>query len=233
MLKIFDPEKPIRIETGDASDLAIGACLSQEYDKNWHLIAYLSKKLSAAEQNYNIHNKELLANVVSLETWRVYAEGAPQLTILTDHKNLLQFTTTKQLNRRQVRWSELLGQYKFKIVYTPGKENGRADALSRQSDHMKSKELFGHSILKVNKDGLLSANVTKLNATLSILRDNDEQFPIKMGKLQIPDNKIDECIRELYDGPLLRHPGVSKMLQVLRQYCQFPHMRQRVETYIK
>ena len=76
MLKIFDPEKPIRIET-DASDLAIEAYLSQKYDKNWHPIAYFSKKLSAAKQNYNVHNKELLAIVVSLETWRVYAKGAP------------------------------------------------------------------------------------------------------------------------------------------------------------
>ena len=218
VLKIFDPEKPIRIKT-DASNLAIRACLSQEYDKNWHPIAYLSRKLSAAKQNYDVHDKELLAIVVSLETWRVYAEGAPQLTILTDHKNLLQFTTTKQLNRRQVRWSELLGQYKFKIVYTPGKENGRTDALSRRSDHMKSKELFDHSILKVNNDGLLSASVKELNATLSILRDNDEQFPIEMGKLQILDNKIDECIKEHHDGPLLGHPGVSKTLQLLRQHC--------------
>ena len=88
VLKIFDPEKPIQIET-DASDLAIGACLSQEYDKNWHPIVYLSRKLSAAKQNYDVHDKELLAIVVSLETWRVYAKEAPQLTILTDHKNLL------------------------------------------------------------------------------------------------------------------------------------------------
>ena len=57
VLKIFDPEKPIQIET-DASDLAIGACFSQKYDKNWHPIAYLSRKLSAAEQNYDVHDKK-------------------------------------------------------------------------------------------------------------------------------------------------------------------------------
>jgi len=151
VLKLFDPKKTIRIET-DASDLAIGACLCQEYDKKWQPVAYYSRKLSPAEQNYDIHDKELLAIVAALQQWRVYAEGAPGLEILTDHKNLLYFTTTKQLNRRQTRWSELLGQYKFKISYTPGKENGRADALSRRPDLM-DKEGNVHNILKINNDG--------------------------------------------------------------------------------
>ena len=49
---------------------------------------------------------------------------------LTDYKNLTTFTTTKKLNRQQVRWAELLGQHKFKILYTPGQDNRRADILS-------------------------------------------------------------------------------------------------------
>ena len=232
VMRMFDPKKPVRLET-DASDLAIGACISQEYDGKWHPVAYLSRKLSPAEQNYDIHDKELLAIVASLEQWRVYAEGAPELTIFTDHKNLLHFITTKQLNRRQVRWSELLGQYKFTILYTPGKENGRADALSRRSDHMETKEVFNHSILKINKDGSLSANRHELSATLRILRDEQEQYPIEKGRLHIPEDRIGETIREHHDGPLQGHSGVSKTLQLLRQTCQFPNMRQHVETYIR
>jgi len=41
--------------------------------------------------------------------------------------------TTKKLNRRQARWSELLSRYDFKIVYRPGVLNRRADALTRKS----------------------------------------------------------------------------------------------------
>ena len=84
----------------DASDLAIGACYIQEHNGIWHPVAYISRKLSPAEQNYDIYNKELLAIVAALETWRVYAEGSPDLTIFTDYKNLLHFTIIKQLNRR-------------------------------------------------------------------------------------------------------------------------------------
>jgi hypothetical protein len=211
VLKMFDPKKPGRMET-NALDLVIDACFNQLYEGMWHLVAYYSRKLSPAEQNYDIHDKELLAIVAALEAWRVYIEGAPGLTILTNHKNLLHFITTKELNRRQVRWSEKLGQYKFKILYTPGKENGRADALSRRSDHMETKELFNHSILKVNQDESLSTNKHELNATLRILRDESEEFPIEKGKLQIPIDKIDECIEEHHDEPLQGHSGVTKTL---------------------
>ena len=63
MLKLYDPKKEIRIET-DALDLAIKACLNQKYDGKQHSIAYLSRKLSSAKQNYDVHDKELLAIVV-------------------------------------------------------------------------------------------------------------------------------------------------------------------------
>ena len=86
--------------------------------------------MTQAEQNYDIHNKELLVVVNTLKHWRVYAESSSELTVLTDHKNLTMFTTTKKLNRQQVRWAELLGQHKFKILYTPGQDNRRADTLS-------------------------------------------------------------------------------------------------------
>ena len=59
--------------------------------------------MSQAEQNYDIYDKELLAVVNTLKHWRVYTESSSELTILTDHKNLTMFMTTKKLNRQQVR----------------------------------------------------------------------------------------------------------------------------------
>ena len=99
---MFQSGKPVRIEI-DASDMAIGACLLQEFEGNWHPITYHSRKLSSVEQNYDIHDKELLAVVDALKTWRTNSESYSELTIFTDYKNLLTFTTIKTLNRRQVR----------------------------------------------------------------------------------------------------------------------------------
>jgi hypothetical protein len=106
--RIFEAGKLLRFET-DALDLALGACASQEYEGKWHPIAYYSRKFSGPEERYDVHDKELLAIVAALKHWRVYAESCLELTIFTDYKNLVNFTTTKVLNRRQVRWLEELG----------------------------------------------------------------------------------------------------------------------------
>jgi len=66
VLKMFDPKKLGQMEI-DASNLVIDACFSQLYEGMWHLVTYYSRKLLPTEQNYDIHDKELLAIVVALE----------------------------------------------------------------------------------------------------------------------------------------------------------------------
>ena len=44
--------------------------------------------------------------------------------------------TTKQLNSRQARWAELLAEYSFMIMYRPGKDNTKADILSRREQDL-------------------------------------------------------------------------------------------------
>ncbi|GKV53537.1 hypothetical protein SLEP1_g60058 [Rubroshorea leprosula] len=227
VLQLFDPEKEVILET-DASDAAIGACLTQEHKGKRHPVAYYSRKMTPAEQNYDIHDKELLAIVASLRHWRIYCFGAKKLTIYTDHKNLLFFTTTKELTRRQSRWSELLGEYQFEIKYTPGKENGRADALSRRVDYMDEKSHEKKSILIVNQDGSLSGNFQEFNHVLAILRDDKEEFPISHGKYQVPERQIEDCIKEHHDAPINGHPGVTKTINLIKRNFEFRDMRSRL-----
>ena len=196
-------------------------------------MTYFSRKLSSTKQNYDIHDKKLLAIIISLKTWRIYVEGTLELTIYTNHKNLLQFIIIKQLNRQQIRWSKLLEQYKFKIQYISKKENERTNALNRRIDYMNSKKIFNHNILKINNNETLFANRHEVNMTLKIMRDDQEQFSIVHEKLQISKNKIDEYIKEHHDESLQSHFDVIKTIQLLRQNCQFPNMRQKIETYIK
>jgi hypothetical protein len=60
--------------------------------------------MSPAECNYEIYDKELLAIVKSFDYWRAELEGHPQsVKVITDHKNLEYYMTTKQLSRRQAR----------------------------------------------------------------------------------------------------------------------------------
>ena len=52
--------------------------------------------------------------------------------VLTDHKGLEYFMTTKKLTPRQARWAEFLSEYNFIISYHSGKKNKKADALTRK-----------------------------------------------------------------------------------------------------
>ena len=65
-----------------------------------HPVAFLSEKMSPAECNYGIGDKELLAILACLEKWHMYLHGVPFL-IYTDHHNLQNFVTKALLNRRQ------------------------------------------------------------------------------------------------------------------------------------
>ena len=47
-----------------------------------------------------------------------------------DHKNLMGFLIIKELNRRQVKWVEMLTEYHFKIKRIKGTDNAKVDALS-------------------------------------------------------------------------------------------------------
>ena len=87
-----------------------------------------------AECNYDIHDKELLAIIQALKEWKRYTRGSPiPIRVITDHKNLVTFMTTKDLSERQARWQSFLSQYNFKIEYRPGREGGKPDTLTRRS----------------------------------------------------------------------------------------------------
>ena len=134
ILAHIDPEKPFTIEA-DASDFALGSILSQPgKDGQSHPVAFHSRKFTTAEINYEVHDKELLVVVDSFEQWRHFLEGSPhQIIIYSDHKNLTYFQTARVLNRRQARWAQFLTRFDFKIVFRPGKQQGKPDALSRRS----------------------------------------------------------------------------------------------------
>jgi len=131
--------KPFCIEA-DSSDFVSRAVLSQQLsgEEKWHPVAFYSKSLSPVEQNYEIHNKEMLAIIRALEEWRHFLEGARHLVeIWTDHKNLEYFITAKKLNCRQAQWSLYLARFDFKLVHCPGRSMGKPDALSQRPDHSK------------------------------------------------------------------------------------------------
>ena len=104
VLAIPNIDREMRVET-DASNYATRGVLSTKCeDGKWRPVAFISKLLNTTEQNYKIHDKEMLAVIRCLEVWRHYLEGAKlEFEIWIDHKNLQYFMTSQKLNQRQAR----------------------------------------------------------------------------------------------------------------------------------
>ena len=97
-----DDSCPYYVEA-NSSNAATGAVLSQwtlsENGGKWHPITFFSKILSTVEQNYEIHDKEMLAIIHVLEEWQHYHEGTPcQFEVWMNHKNLEYFRMSMKLN---------------------------------------------------------------------------------------------------------------------------------------
>ncbi|KAI4888962.1 hypothetical protein NFI96_001184, partial [Prochilodus magdalenae] len=77
LLQHPDPTKPFVVEV-DASNVGVGAVLSQRSGEPPKLrpVAYFSHKLSPAERNYGIGDKELLAIKLAFDEWRHWLEDA-------------------------------------------------------------------------------------------------------------------------------------------------------------
>ena len=96
ILKHFDPEKEILVET-DAFDYVSTSILSQRNEEGiLHPVVFFSKKHSSAKCKYEIYDKELLAIIRCFEEWRPELEStAYHIQVLSDHKNLEYFMSTK------------------------------------------------------------------------------------------------------------------------------------------
>ena len=116
--------KPYEV-VSDASGIGLGAVLLQD----GRPIAFESRKLSPAEQNYTVTEQEMLGVIHALQTWRCYLEGS-EFTVVTDHCPNTFFNTQANLSRRQARWAEFLQRFNFSWEYRPGRTNV-ADPLSR------------------------------------------------------------------------------------------------------
>ena len=243
VLCTFDPTKPVELET-DSSDFALGAQIGQRDDKGrLHPIAFYSYKLKGAELNYPIYDKEFLAIIKACKTFRHYLLGGTHKTkIYTDHKNISHFTTTQELNARQMRYAETLSEFDVEIIHRKGSENGRADALSRRSDYDTGKEIVRGKIFDINQEGNLV--LRQLNAVFNIAYEHshydkilnwvekniqtdddipegctmeNSRTPVYRDKIWIPTELRKEILKEIHEHPMTGHKGLRKTLEIIQR----------------
>ena len=105
----------------------------EEHDGKLFPVCYASKKLSSAERNYSIIERECLAIVWGFKRFHLYLYGVP-FVLQTDHEPLKYMYSVKFANGRLMRWAMFLQSYYFRVEAIMGSVNVGADYLSRVED---------------------------------------------------------------------------------------------------
>lgn len=129
ILKYPDFDKQFCITT-DASLIACGAVLTQEYDGIQMPIAYASRSFTPGERNKSTPEQELAAIHWALNYFKPYIYGTKFL-LRTDHKPLIYLCSLKNPTSKLLRMRLDIEEFDFEIQHIKGKDNVIADALSR------------------------------------------------------------------------------------------------------
>ena len=125
-----NPNKPYALYT-DASDLALGAVLTQrDNNNNERPIAFISKAFTDAQKRWCTLERECFTILYSLDKLKTYLRGA-DFEIFTDNKPCVSLTKGAVKNAKLERWAVTIASYGGKITHLPGKKNLLADFLSR------------------------------------------------------------------------------------------------------
>ncbi|GKT35895.1 Retrovirus-related Pol polyprotein from transposon 412 [Aduncisulcus paluster] len=126
------PDAELHLYT-DASLCGIGGVLVQFDPKdikreNPGIVEFLSRTLSAQEQNQTTTEREALAVFFCICKCEFHLRGR-KFWVHTDHKNLKWIQNTK--SAKVERWRTYLSDFEFELEYITGAKNVVADALSR------------------------------------------------------------------------------------------------------
>lgn len=242
VLKSPNFEEMFTIQT-DASDVGIGAVLTQGSDKDERVIAYMSMKLTAAQKKYSTTERECLAVLEAILKFRNYVEGT-KFRVITDHASLLWLRNLKDPTSRLARWALKLQQYDFDLIHRKGKLNVVADALSRfvdvdLIDVFADGEIDDDDYLKLQKKILdnpskfpkfyirndLIFKKCRSSAKQALVGDSE-------WRLYVPKKSRIKVLDLMHDRPLGAHLGQFKTLSRIREKYYWPNLAKDVEKYV-
>ena len=242
VLKLADADKEYMV-TCDASDYAVGAVLSQQYADGEHPVAYESRKMNSAESNYPTHERELLAVIHALRTWRHYLAGQ-KFTVVTDHYSLQYLRTQPQLSKRQARWLDFIAEFNFEVVHKPGKSNVVADALSRvnvlecaaTSSGQQLDDTWKNLSKEYKKDEKTNEMLERIEAYPGFIVSQGKLYYTGLGRMQlyVPEGAYRAMVlKECHDARYAGHLGIKKTTELLQRDFYWPTLAQDVETYVR
>ena len=234
ILQVPDAERQFVVEV-DASDVGVGAVLSQRVasDQKLHPCAFFSRRLSPAERNYDIGNRELLAVKLALEEWRHWLEGTKQpFLVWTDHKNLEYIRTAKRLNSRQARWALFFTRFNFSLSYRPGSRNVKPDALSRQFQREEDDASASDTILP--SPCVVASLTWEIEERVRAATEGQPgPSACPTGCLVVPAALRSEVLQWAHASRLTCHPGIQRTRDVLLQRFWWPTLLEDTREYVR
>ncbi|KAI2650775.1 Transposon Tf2-9 polyprotein [Labeo rohita] len=228
-----DPNEPFLVEV-DASSSGVGAVLSQRQGQppKTYPCAYFSHKLTSAQRNYDVGNRELLAIKLALEEWRHWLEGAQHpFTVLTDHKNLEYLRSARVLNHRQARWALFFTRFQFQVTYRPGSQNTKADALSRMHDP---------DLTQAPPGTILPTSVVVAPVAWDLMTEISEALTKDPAPANCPDhltyvppNLRPRVLSLTHSSLSSGHPGIEATLDLLNNRFWWPSIRHDTIVFVK
>jgi len=250
VLKLADVSRPFRVDT-DASDFALaGVLLQEDAESQWHPVAYASRKLTAAERNYTAAERETLAVVFALQSWRTYL--FEHFEVVTDNMAVLYLRSKPSISKREARWIEFLADYDFTVHHRAGKSN-IADPLSRRPDF----ELNGIEFsLDVDEDVAKQIaqgydSDPELLPIIQRLESSDRDAmhdrytwnaaerrlyltDAGQSRLCIPRGQVRlQLLKQHHDCIIAGHTGRDKTQLKLSRYFYWPGMSKSVKEFVK
>ncbi|KRH93282.1 LTR retrotransposon, partial [Pseudoloma neurophilia] len=130
-----DLSKEFTIYT-DASNIGLGAVLTQIQNGQVVPVLWSSKRLLPREKNYTLTEKESLGVIWALDQYKPYLHK--KFVICNDHQALKWLLGQKEPKERLARWIMKLSAYDYEFKFISGKDNTFADLLSSGTIHLKT-----------------------------------------------------------------------------------------------
>ena len=239
LLKFPIPNAPLTLTT-DASNIAIGAVISQHNQNVGEPLAYFSQTLTPTQQRYSTFDRELQAIFSAIRHFRHILEGRP-FRVLTDHKPLTFILNKKSdlWSARQQRQVSFISEFTSEIEHIPGNQNIAADALSRTTIQAVTGTVYDfhqfaisqkrdHTIqgYKVDPKSLKIKSLPFGNQPINILCDISTGKPRPLVPEEWTQKIFDQCHS-------ISHPSIRSTLMMIKERFVWERMNRDITEWVK
>ena len=176
-----------------------------------------------------MYEKELLAVIHALDSWKHYLLGTA-FVIHTDHQSNKYFMTQTKLLEKQMRWANFLSQFHFHFAHILGKQNPLADALSRRPRVNAVSVAYNHDLVSMidkyaNDNDFASIYEDLMNGNTQEPYLLNEGFLLHGSCLCVVKDLHEKVMYESHSPPYAGHREILATTQSIETYFFWPGMR--------